>query len=306
MIGREICEFQKFRNDLLGRQQHGQSVRPAGILKGLADLRLGSRDRQTIRPVLRGIGRLLRVGKWFRQGLLDRRPEDLPRVLDQFFAGMRRKGAGIFSHALNGKSRRKGRVLRLFHETGPRDHHGRDAEDFGGDAGTGLLRRAESAPAITGDHRIDLELLQSLLELVFFATDHARARIGSRRTDFAQQVDLGGRKFGENQPLQFRMRDRRHETAPHKGDRLAVQRVKPRSLPNRRHRARRNWRIDGQFRRLTRLRQRAQSVLASLNRAKRRHKSGKNAADKSSKSIFVHCILLLHRVRTQGNSRFYK
>jgi len=144
-----------------------------------------------------------------------------------------RERAGIFGHAQHAHAARARRGLRLLDEARPRDHHGRDAEDFGGDARARLLRRAEAAAAVAGDDRVHLEFLQLPLELVLLAPDDAGARIRPRRTDFVQQVDRGGRKLLQDEVPELAVRDGRHEAAADEGDRLAVERREARPLRNR-------------------------------------------------------------------------
>ena len=163
---------------------------------------------------------------------LDARPENLARVVEQFLARMRGECAGVFRHAQFLDSGRTGRRLRLHDEAGTGDHDGWDAEHLGGDAGAGLLWRAESAPAVAGDDGVDLHLFQLALELVLFVPDHARARIGPGRANLIQKNHAGLWELGEDEPFELWMGHGGHETAAHERKGLAVERGESRPLPN--------------------------------------------------------------------------
>ena len=164
---------------------------------------------------------------------------NLTRVLDQLLTGVRGKGAGVFGDALDGDAGGERGILRLSDKAWSGDHDRRKAENFRRDAGAGFLRRAESAAAIAGNDRVDLELLESALEFVFLRTDRAGTRIGAGRSDFAQEIDLGRRELFENEPFEFGMGDGRHEAASNEGDCLSVEGFEPRRLNDRLNGARR-------------------------------------------------------------------
>ena len=163
------------------------------------------------------------LGDGLGQAFKDLDPKHLSCVLLDLFLGVRSEGARINGYTQGGNAIVVGGSAGLGVESRGSNHHRRDADILGCDAGTGLLGCAYAASAVARDDGVNAIVYQFLLETLHLRLVHPWAGEQSRRADFVQDIDGGCREGLQDEALEFGMGDAGHERASHQGDGLAVE-----------------------------------------------------------------------------------